>query len=94
MDKEVKNILMNHEKRISVLEAGFKEIHDKIGDMGKKLDRIDESLNYMKGKMNSIGSSTNSSNNSMDKKQFIAIIATQATSIFLLITLILKLMMT
>ncbi len=81
MDDDVKQILMNHESRLTRLETEVKNMNGWMKGIDKKLDKLLEEVSYMRGREN---------NAKMDKKMYWSILFALVTNLGLLVAILSK----
>jgi len=87
-DGEIKSILMNHEKRITSLEVSLKDMDGWMKSIDHRLNKIEEDVAYMKGRLSKI----NNNGNGMNKNQLITIIGMQAGTLATMLAIIVKIL--
>lgn len=84
MDENIKAILLNHEKRITQLEANMKNLTGWTKSIDRRLNKIEDDVSYIRGRIGN-------SNSGISRKELITIISLQATALATVIMIFAKL---
>ena len=85
MDENIKAILLNHEKRITQLEANMKNLTGWTKSIDRRLNKIEDDVSYIRGRIGN-------SNSGISRKELITIISLQATALATVIMIFAKVM--
>lgn len=88
MDDDIRKMVVEHETRLSRLEAEVKNMDSWMRGIDKKLDKLGESMSYMQGQFKK-----NSNSNGNNKKQYWTLLIAMGSNFFLLLGILLKLIL-
>ena len=89
MDDDIKAIIMNHERRITQLEANMKNLTGWTKSIDKRLNKIEDDVGYIRGRIDNL---KGNSNGGISRKELITIISLQATALATVIMIFAKVM--
>jgi len=88
VDDNIKAIIMNHERRITQLEANMKNLTGWTKGIDKRLNKIEDDVGYIRGRIDNL---KGNSNGGISRKELITIISLQAMALATVIMIFAKL---